>query len=246
MREHLISLASSLLNSGLKPEAIKVYKIAQDLEGSAEPVRMIPTRSGETIPVDFSSNPLAKALWNYAHEVAGISYVDQSLSENKTITAKSLHNLIHQARLFTNTFEMAGKPGEFSDDVDVMHPDNFSNLVIGIFNTYYHESPHEISAEIWMEFVHDLIEYYAEEYFDSSHDELAYAKKVDQWFEDNPDLMDERAEGLLFLGRQRTKNTVTPPKHDPVYEGILPQEDIETTTFDKDKKSEEEDLTDAL
>lgn len=243
MREHLIALASALLSRGLKIDADNVYKIAQDLE---DPDRLFPTRSGDKIPVNIMENALARSIWEYAGKVAKISFEDEKLRKGDAITVADKEKIIMSADFYNDKFEIGISPNASLEDIGGMHPDNFMNLVVGIFNTYFHQSSIPLDQESWIFWMTDLIEFYSERYFGSKIDEQAFAEKVDRWLEENPNpmkdesAMSEDLKGLYFLGKQRTKGVSTPLEFDPMYEERT-QEEIPTDILNF--RSEEDDPT---
>jgi hypothetical protein len=259
MNKHLIKLADILDKAGLHKDVNVVdyllgksaqqddfgefaSDVVYDKEASQGNVT-IPTPDGE-IQINLFSDPLASQIRAYCEKLAEIFIDDVSKRVGKSISVKEIDALADEFKKYNNDLSLSET--SWHENSSLIHPQTIKNLVKNISSFVYHNSPFDISAEDYIDFVDHLHEiytdFYTEDYLGANQgfDYKEHGRKMDEWRAENPDYMNEDAEALLYMHDAKKRKQLEKAKYSPsdtaevmrsLQEDELP-EDAPTTPYD--------------
>lgn len=221
MHKHLIKLADILDQNGLSHYVNVVdYLISKsgqqnDFGEFASDVLYDEqaAKGNVTIPkvnatLNVFQHPLGVMVRTYCEMLADAFVQDQEKRTGANVSVKDIDALVDEFKKYNNDLSLSEVHWKENDNL--IYPDTVRDIVKHVGSFVYHNSPFNIEAESYIDFVdhiHEIyVDFYSEDFLGSEgFDYREHGRKMDQWRAENPDYMNENAEALLFMHDMRTK-----------------------------------------
>lgn len=212
MKKFLNHLASHLNTLGLKAEAkiiSNLYRSDRLLFGKKGQVSDKIFIDSLQVELDLSSHPLGKRIKDFCLKIAQMFRLDNP-QKNSFISVKEMDDIIDEFKKYNYDLSLAET--HWSQNSSLIYPQVADKIIKTIASFVYHQSDFQIKFQEYNEFIENLSEMYADFYVEDylgtvRFHELDYAKKMDDWRDANPQVMNPKVKKYYdSLEEQESRN----------------------------------------